>query len=38
MRPAWPSTCRERRSPDLEEEMRGFNVDREIDEILPSAA
>jgi len=25
-------------SPDLEEEMRGFNVDREIDEILPSAA
>ena len=25
-------------SPDLEKEMRGFNVDREIDEILPSAA
>jgi hydroxyacylglutathione hydrolase len=25
-------------SPDLEEEMRGFNVDRQIDEILPSAA
>ena len=24
-------------SPDLEQEMRGFNVDREIDEILPSA-
>jgi hydroxyacylglutathione hydrolase len=23
-------------SPDLEQEMRGFNVDREIDEILPS--
>jgi glyoxylase-like metal-dependent hydrolase (beta-lactamase superfamily II) len=25
-------------SPDLEEEMRGFNVDRQIEEILPSAA
>jgi glyoxylase-like metal-dependent hydrolase (beta-lactamase superfamily II) len=24
-------------SPDLEQEMRGFNVDREIDEIVPSA-
>jgi glyoxylase-like metal-dependent hydrolase (beta-lactamase superfamily II) len=24
-------------SPDLEEEMRGFNVDRQIEEILPSA-